>query len=206
MDEWYDRRTPYGPPPGFQNGPGPWTPPGQNLPPANPSNWIPGPYPSNGSVGCWTQSDTPLVWGGPSAMTGSVRSSLWLSPVFDLRPDLKVVGDSRQNVQQIWISHGSGGQLYVHIAGLQNANDTLTDLVVTKREGGHPVSAAGINGVTSSGREDQTSYFSSDQNSVNLVFQPPGSGYPIRYWQVGIQFDVLSAKADPVLTVAAGYY
>lgn len=204
-------------PPGYAPGfMGPFNPVG---PSQNPGQTNPFPLPANSPVPCHDIPLSPLIWSaggaGGNPVVGLVEQTLftasWQSPIFDLRPELRGSSMSApQGVVPIWrYTYGAGGQLFVQVENLLSAGDSLTGLVVNVIESGHVNDVRRL--ATIAQPEDVSSNFTNNQQSAVLVIMPPGSGYPLRYWQVQITFDILAdvsapPAAGPPYIVSAAYY
>lgn len=187
-------RRPYPPPLGQGNPAGPWQ---------NPGGTIPFPAGENVPVGYYESPTSPLSW---SAGSGQVlRTATWKSAIFDWRPDLRGVnGRSPINTQSIW----GGSQLYVQLTGLNATPDGAFGVRVLAREFAHIFDPNRIRAVTAP--QDMTKEIASvatDQPDAVWIFSPPGDGYPLRYWQVWLTFEVYEARAsDPQFSLCSAVY
>lgn len=208
-------------PPGYF---GPFNPVGPNR---NPGGTNPFPLPNELPVPCHDLPITQLAWGA-GAVAGNTAvgiveattfTATWQSPIFDLRPELRGSSMSAPlsspdgtvpGVVPIWRqTYGAGGQLFVQVENLLSNTRALTGLVVHAIELGHVNDVRRI--VTIAQPEDVSSNFTNHQQSAVLVFVPPGSGYPMRYWQVRLVFDILTdvdniSAAGPDYFLSGAYY
>jgi hypothetical protein len=135
---------------------------------------------------------------------------VWRTPIFDLRPEIRAAAPAppsgrQQGTQAIWKpGGGAGGQLYVLIQGLQASADALTDLVLTHDEDVHVLNPTDM--VRCIPVEDITKQLSGEIPAALIIFQPPGDGYPVRYWRLTLTFAILSARPDTPFVVSAAYY
>lgn len=184
------------------------------------SNWPPFQQPTvppdnvatQSGVPAWsTGNQLPLVWAaGPSVTDGKkpiLRQALWQTPIFDHRPDLRALLGVRPNVvQPIWRQgYGSGGQVFVDVAGLQSTPSALTGLRVYSIEYAHPTDPGELQQITKAS-DLTTDYFTPGCPMTVVPFFPPGSGFPIRFWQVRLVFQFNVAHVDPVFLMTAAYY
>jgi hypothetical protein len=59
------------------------------------------------------------------------------------------------------------------------------------------------------GQQDQTSVISNpgvSQTAAQFTYRAPGDGYPIRFWRMALQFEVLENIAAPSFALGAAYY
>jgi hypothetical protein len=174
-------------------------------------------------AGWFAAKDAKLRWGaGPSdAVSISVRTVTWWSPIFDLRPEFRgatpnapqphikaaaaaTLNQQTVGNQTIWRPGGAGGQLSVNVSNLNGDPTWLNDLVVSTREFSSPVDP---NPRVVTTPQDVTSYFaiSPPQDSIDLTFGPLGYPYPVRFWRVAIIFDKLVDEGDPGFIINASY-
>ena len=189
----------------------PWPPPERYDPSgpfSNPGATLPRPLGKNVPVGCWFGPQTMVPW---VAGTGQViRTAGWRSPIFDLRPELGVLGlaNARRDAGAIPIWRpgiGAGGQLFLQIMGLASATDTLTGLAVVGIEYAHASDPNQVSTVTT--EEDLTAaYFTAGKASALIPVFPTGGGFPIRFWRYELRFDVYATHPDPALSITPAYY
>lgn len=184
----------------------------------NPMGTEPFPYPSGMPASLWNAEPISLRWVTTGLPAGIYARAEWSSPVFDLRPEFRNAGMPRGSGQgylvaqapslgtnrapdavatvrsntgavPIWRPYGSAGKLWVQVSGL------TAGPVVTKTGYGFEVLAtekANINDPTDlqqiAPQEDITADFVGVIPSVIPTFLPPGSGYPVRYYQVNLTF------------------
>jgi hypothetical protein len=168
----------------------------------NPNATLPAPAPSNMPVTEWATPSLPLTWTG---VVGGVDTATWRSPIFDLHPDIRSAqGDKKQGVP-VWNSYYA--HLYVQVSGLLRTNTNTERLSLYYREyanttwgtvispqpvpAGIPLQAPYQAVVNVSAWVDITGELMqgiAQPDSVVLVFEPIGSGYPVRYWMVELRF------------------
>ena len=187
--------------------PGEWSDKGQWH---NPAGTLPFPNPTNMPIGVWNGIPTMLVWTAGTAP--SVRTAQWRSPVFDLRPEQRAArGEVRnQGTIPIWkpstVTGGAGGRLWVQIGDFSTLAVSVTSMEMNFRERGHIQDPNSMSVICPS--EDITDKYVPGMQDCILSFTPPGEGYPVRYWQLILQFDVYDATlpSDPALQVEGSYY
>lgn len=171
----------------------------------NPRGTIPFPPPRDAPVGYWQAGKHVLVW---AAGIGQVaRTATWASPVFDLRPELRGVGDVAPQGVPIWrSSHGTGGQLWVQVEGLLGVTYATVGLRAYVQEFGHVESPLVLSAIESP-MEVTAALVGNGSPSGIVIVEPPGFPYPVRYWRVVLTFEYYLVHAgDPVFTVSAAYY
>lgn len=194
---------------GFPRGPAPYLPtydrdlhvPGSMF---NPDETLPFPSPGTQASSGW--------YSGPAldlfyfaGVAPVVRTATWRSPLYDLQPQfrgtMQATGSSSTNsppgVQPIW----KGGKLHIQIAGTNALTSSLTDLVVLSQEAGNVGDLRNIDTIMPDA--DVTDQFVPGQDSALIVIEPVAG---IRYWQVKLVFNKLSALPDPLFRVSAAYY
>lgn len=185
----------------------PWTPPqrhdtsGQYY---NPGGTNPFPAPRDMPKGVW--SGMSQIINVPAAGGATVT---WSSPIFDLRPEFRA-SDGRRPTPSIpiWkpstVTGGAGGKLWVQI---QNTNTVdLGGLTVIAQEFAHISDVQQC--ISVDGGEDISSEFVPTAQSTVLTFVPVGAGYPIRFYQLQLQFtvDPASLGTGCVLPIYTAYY
>jgi len=173
----------------------------------NPAGSIPRPAPKVSTVpGLWTGGKIPLQALFSAGTSQVVRTLTWSTPVFDLRPELHgATGGGTTNAVPVWRQlFGAGGKLWVQISRFDSDVFSKTGLRVLAREYGHILDDQDLPEIDDA--EDVTSELVGPAPSGILIFQPPGSGYPLRYWRLTITIDYLETHADPALVLQAGYY
>lgn len=180
----------------------------------NPMGSNPYPSPSNMPVAMWQQTQTNLTWtANPTA--GVFLRATWGTPTFDLRPDLRGIMESpgtqrNSGAVPIWLPRGGAGKLWVQVDGLLTRTWGLVGLRVTSTEFANVRDGNNLQQITNP--EDITTEFVGSSQCALGSFLPPGSGYPMRYYRVRLQFDFLvdsSAVAgwpDPGYRLSAAYY
>ena len=183
----------------------------------------------------WSRSQTPLNFQTPpfapanpingvvyqAAPPGGLGTlfarSIWHSPTFDLRPDLKAASSYQNEARPIARSsdYGRGARLFLRTTGLNNIGPGFK---VYSVEFGSPDNPRDMRAMNS--RQDITSHFFDCQFQTNIptVPQAPGlqsffgaasilswkpAGGPIRYWNVAVVFEV-TAGNPPVGLVCNG--
>ena len=190
----------------------------QGLPPAfypgqydptgalhNPGRTAPGPFPRDIASAAWCGARAPLHFVPGAVASRVLLTATWRSPIFDLRPYLRPVGaapgQDRLGVQPVWLPMGGGGTLFTQTV-LDSA--TVTGLNVTSQESGHPTDFNRIATIT--GQQDISTIYASGKQAACAPFRAPGEGYPLRYWQVTLVFEIYEAGGAPNMAVEAGYY
>jgi len=196
----------------------------------NPYGSIPSPAAKEIPTTLWsTQPGMPVPWVGVGP--GGDDLATWHTPTFDLRPDLRSSqpGGVKTGVP-IW---DSGARLYIQFFNLINPVTNTDNLRVGYRESANttwgnvtqagPTRAVGIPTPPSTGfpaqigrdpvvrvtpRIDISSevMLGTDQpDSIVLVFETLGEGYPIRYWQLQLQWDNIGGLGPNIHFQAAMY-
>jgi hypothetical protein len=195
----------------------------------NPYGSNPGPTAKEIPITFWyTQAGMPVAWAGLDALGDD--NAFWQTPVFDLRPDLRSSQNMAKSGVPIW---DTAARLYVQIFGLTTAAINTEFLRLEYREHANTtfgqVTSPGPNRATIGGAPppsgvpnqigrdpvipvtpfiDITSEMmlgTNQPDSVVLVFEMLGEGYPIRYWQCEIHF-VNVGGAGPDLNFQAAMY
>ena len=169
--------------------PGKYDPSGNTR---NPTGSIPRPSPTDMPVGGWIGAATLVSNWTANPDPATLWRTFWSSPLFDLRPDLGALSDNRANARvsalPIWRAAGQNiaSQLFVQISTLP----VITGWKITSVEDAHICDATQAVSITAP--EDVTSQFSSMGVAALLTYHPHGDGYPVRYWRLRLQFDVLA--------------
>jgi hypothetical protein len=156
----------------------------------------------------------------------NVDSALWSTPVFDLRPDLRSSQGMVKTGVPIW---DTSARLYIQIFGLTSLA-TLTETIrLEYREYanttfGHATSTAPNRAVPDSGVPNQVArnpvvavtpfidisselmLGSNQPDSVVLVFETLGEGYPVRYWKCELRFLNIEGAGPAGISFQAGMY
>ena len=191
--------------------PGKYDPSGQFR---NPAGTIPRPSPADMPVGAWIGSRVQLTnWTpNPELNDRILWRTQWASPIYDLRPDLGALSDNRSNVTfsgvPVWRAAGQNvaAQLFVQISGLLD----FRGFQVVSQEEAHVCDVTQIATIT--GPQDVTAEYTSKGASSIVTYSPFGDGYPVRYWRLRVEFNILAnqgfpAPGDPpVFTLQAGLY
>lgn len=175
----------------------------------NPAGTVPFPSPTNMPVGVWNGPPTMLQWQAGAAPI--VRRCTWRSPVFDLRPEQRAsrgqVGNS--GTLPIWkpstVTGGAGGRMWVQIGDFGNQVVPMDSMEILMRERAH-IQDPNNMAVTCTD-EDITDKYVPGNQDVLLTFAPPGEGYPVRFYQLVLIFNIYDVLAsDPVLRIEGAYY
>jgi hypothetical protein len=193
----------------------------------NPHGTVPSPGPSAPMpTAFWRSKKFPVQWTG---LAGGQDQALWKTPVFDYRPDLRSADGVQKMGVPVW---DSSARLYVMLSGLIVTLANTEDLFLEYREYAHPLEAraftpqparavAPVGGgfpaqvanqsvvpvttwvdatseIMQTGRNPQP-------NAVVMVFEPIGSGYPVRYWQIELRFQKLIVAGGDISLQAAVY-
>jgi hypothetical protein len=201
----------------------------------NPLGGNPFPYPGNMPAALWNAEPLLLRWVTTGLPSGIFARAQWASPVFDLRPEFRNSGMPRSAGQgylvaqapslsptrapaavattvsntgavPIWLPRGGTGKLWVQVTNLTSGP------VVGQTGFGFQVLAtelANINDPTDlqqiASVEDITANFVGRIPSAISQFQPPGSGYPPRYYRCLIDFQYRrNITLDPAWAGGAG--
>ena len=174
----------------------------------NPAGSIPQPVPKVYTVpGEWVGEAIPLQALFGPGIAPVIRTLLWSTPVFDLRPELRASGGRAPvNSVPIWRQlFGVGGKLWVELTGFNNQAFSKTGLRIRSTEFAHITDPGRIAQI--SDPEDVTSEVVGPAPAAILVFVPPGDGYPVRFWRLTLRIDYLVAHpADVNITLQAAYY
>ena len=182
--------------------PGKYDPSGQFR---NPAGTIPRPSPADMPVGAWIGSRTDITnWQADPFGNGRVLwRARWSSPIYDLRPDTGALSDNRNNTTPsgvaVWRAAGQNiaAQLFVQISNplLAGVVD-YRGLQVISQEEAHVVDVTQLDTVT--GPQDVTAEFTSRGNSAVVTYSPYGDGYPVKYWRLRLEFQILANQGFPV--------
>jgi hypothetical protein len=189
----------------------------------NPHGSNPSPAAKDIPTALWTSEVMPVQWRG---IVGGQDTASWKSPTFDLRPDLRSAQSMVKAGVPIW---STSARLYVQIFGLTTLAPNTQFLRLEYREFGNTtwgqVTQAGPNrAVPNSGFPNQTSrdpvvqvgpivditsevmLGTNQPDSVILVFETLGEGYPVRYWSVELLWTNVESVSGPELTFQAAMY
>lgn len=186
----------------------------------NPNGSLPQPVQTGQPIPFWHQEKTRLVWSaavqvGPEAAAGGTLNYLvdawqytatWTSPLFDLRPDLR----SSQNGPKTGIPIDStAARIFCQLFNAENAGSNFT---IRAKEFANTVIANNITTLANGNGPDVpaitpfyavTGAFINGASAPVAGFSPPdaslggGSGYPVRYWRLQLQFVELWTFTDP---------
>lgn len=182
--------------------PGKYDPAGQFR---NPAGTVPRPSPADMPVGAWIGGRIPVTnWTADPLGNGAILwRSEWASPIYDLRPDLGALSENRNNTTpsgvSVWRAAGQNvaAQLFVQIsAPTLPAGIDYRGFQVISREEAHVCDVTQVTTVT--GVQDVTAEFTSRGANSVVTFSPYGDGYPLRYWRLRLQFNVLANQGFPV--------
>ena len=169
----------------------------------NPGGTLPFPMPQNTPAAAWTSGDIAFAWVVP---VGGGLTTTWVSPLFDFRPEFRG-GDGRRPLAQPvhGRSTGAGAYLWLQVSGLTSAIDVTNTLNVTTQEFSHVYDSEQV--VQTSPTADISTYFIGGQPSALVPLQPPGAGYPVRFWRASITLAYATAPAAlPAFTLFAAVY
>ena len=190
----------------------------------NPNGSSPPPAAKNIPHTLWGQPRMPLNWGG---VVQGVDTAVWTSPVFDMRAYLRGSGPEAPMGVPVW---ETTSHLYIQVFGLTTTTGNTQQLYLRSRELANTstswVHAAKPNAaVANPGDPAQTSrvpvvqvtpwmdltssiaYGTNQPDSSILVFAPIGEGYPVRFWQLELQFTCETGLAGPPdITLQAAMY
>jgi len=169
----------------------------------------------------WTSPTTTLSFTNVGLPPTVFFRALWQTPVFDLRPDLGVSQSNNVSavntlpglgVQPVWRANGlgAGGKLFFHIININAAGAGVRGMRIYSIEFAHPANPYKALTSQVTGDQDQTACLIPyvGQNAGILEAFPTGDGYPIRYWLLRLQFDIIeSGVAAPTnLSVQGCFY
>jgi len=172
----------------------------------NPNGSMPYPRPNSMPIGLWDGGEVALMLANAAAPDW--KQATWSSPVFDLRPDLRSsTGGGTEEGVAIWKYAGSGRGGRLHVV-INNIGDGATkSLDVKALEFISPNNSQSVVQVTDCVNvSDQFVVSQGGRNATYISFEPTGE-YPIRYWQVKLDFlwgEVLAA--DPQFTIFSSFY
>lgn len=189
----------------------------------NPYGSNPSPAAKDIPVSFWHTQRMSVGWQALN-VAGNAQAS-WSTPTFDLRPSLRSSQNDAKSGVPIW---DSGARLYVQVFNLLGAAANTQFLRLEYREFanttyGSVSSAAPNRAVAASGFPNQVGnnpvvrvtpsidvtselMLGTDQpDSIVLVFESLGEGYPIRYWQVQLLWTNIGALGPDISFQAAMY-
>jgi len=191
----------------------------------NPNGSLPSPSAKEIPVTLWhTSPGLRPPWVGVDGL--NVDSALWSTPVFDLRPDLRSAQGMVKTGVPIW---DTSARLYIQIFGLTSLAALTETLRLEYREYanttfGHATSTAPNRAVPNSGVPNQVArnpvvavtpfidisselmLGSNQPDSVVLVFETLGEGYPVRYWKCELRFLNIDGAGPAGISFQAGMY
>lgn len=191
----------------------------------NPYGSVPSPSPKDIPVTLWNSNPgLRPPWVGVDVDGND--TALWSTPVFDLRPDLRSSQGMAKAGTPIW---DTSARLYVQIFGLTSLAATTQTIRLEYREFanttfGQATQAAPNRAVPNSGVPNQVArnpvvgvtpfidisselmLGSNQPDSVVLVFETLGEGYPVRYWKCQLRFINIDGPGPGVLSFQAGMY
>lgn len=184
----------------------------------NPAGTIPRPSPGDMPVGGWFGGRIPVSsWVSDPLGNGAILfRSRWASPIYDLRPDLGALSDNRNNATpsgvSVWRASGQNiaAQLFVQMTAPENAGGVdYRGFQVISQEQAHVSDVTQVSTVT--GLQDVTAEFTSRGAASVVTFSPYGDGYPIRYWRLTLEFNILANQGyteplPPTFTIQAVLY
>ena len=167
------------------------------------------------------QQNTAGLWNGGivtlKASPLANPSATWISPIFDLRPDLPFLSQGEVEATPVYRSKtGDWGSLWILVEGLnQNFGGGLgfAGLQVEYQELASPVDPTLVRKVMNPA--NITSQFAvggsvsagTQREATLLQFKPTTDVDPVRYWQVKILFNWAFTFTKPVqLRVQSSYY
>jgi hypothetical protein len=190
----------------------------------NPYGSLPSPAANEIPVTFWsTPAGLPVGWIGVDAAGDD--SATWQTPVFDLRPDLRSSQGMSKSGVPIW---DTAARLYIQIFALTVIAATTQDLRLEYREHanttfGQITTPVPNRAVVAPGFPNRTTrdpvvpvtpfiditselmLGTNQPDSIVLVFEMLGEGYPIRYWQAELRFLHIGA-VGPALNFQAAMY
>lgn len=176
----------------------------------NPQGSMPFPARPHPPKGLWSGAEANLSLA--TAAAPNWRQSSWMSPTFDLRPDLRSsTGNSAVGIP-IW----NNGSLWVQINGLLGAAGFATEgLQVTYREqcsvNQPKIFENNANLLDIADPVDISDQFTTNgtKQAAILQFNSIGAFTPVRFWRIMIDFlwtEDISASGTPSFTVISAYY
>ena len=209
----------------------PYPLPGQFKPEGpyrNPGRTVPMPSPQNMPAACWYGTTTARSWAAGAG--GVTWTASWGTPIFDLRPDLRgTFQNERRNVRgapplvggfrtplgaiPMWRSGGKnvGIKLWVTIDGSGGTLDALDlrgfEILARERGASHDLNQMR----TITDQADVTSEFANNGTAVVMIWMPHGEGYPLRYWELGLTFQIMAnsgyvGATGPAICVTGAMY
>ena len=190
----------------------------------NPWGSNPAPAPKDIPTTFWyTQAGMTVPWPGVNA--GGDDIATWSTPVFDLRPQLRSSQNMAKAGVPVW---DPAARLYIQIFNLTATDPATQSLRMGYREFANTtfgaVTQAGPNrAIANSGFPNQVSsnpvvrvtpliditseimLGTNQPDSVVLVFEVLGEGYPVRYWQLQLEWMKIGAAGPPLHFQAAMY-
>ena len=177
----------------------------------NPNGTMPFPKPADSTIGFYDGGEIALqTFPDPGA---GFRIASFTTPIFDLRPDLRSMTGCNQDGYVIWKYSGSGkgGRLHIVIDGLNQFAGVTQNLEVKAREYLSPNRPQQMLQVTDD--VDISDQFLRDAGGAGggrpatyIGFQPTGE-YPIRFWQVQLDFVWRSTlAANPQFRIFCAFY
>lgn len=173
--------------------PGKWNPSG---PFRNPGGTNPLPAPANLPSTVWFGGRVPVTWNVVGAGGVEVRAT-WASPTYDLCPWLRGISPDSENSQlagatPIWTGMPTRFRFQVSSPAANGLGGLdLRGLRVSYREFGHISQVTQVDAIDA--RQDVTAQFTSSQASAIVILDPK----PIRYYRVGVVFEVLEHFGFP---------
>ena len=169
----------------------------------NPNGSLPFPKPGNMPIGFWDGGEIALQTFGASAPNW--RTATYRTPIFDLRPDLRSMTGGEQEGVAIWKYSGSGrgGRLHLMIDNIGSGDTQGLDVVCSELVS--PNRPSIMRQVTDCVNiSDQ--FTVSGRSSTYISFMPTGE-FPIRFWQVQLDFTWAEDLGDvPKFLLFASYY
>jgi hypothetical protein len=179
----------------------------------NPAQTLPLPTPTAPPVGVWIGAREPISWINNGA---GEYVATWGSPVFDLRPSLRGLVERTQNPNSqgatpVWVASGvgSGGKLFVQIDDLlSNVGASQTPGVEIYAQEFAAIADVGhLNSVTPQTNITLNIVNGSSFGCAIAPFTPRGEGYPVRYWQIRLEFRRKTSFGVPYpFPVQGAYY
>ena len=169
----------------------------------NPNGSLPFPKPSNMPIGFWDGGEIALQTFPASSPYW--REATYQTPIFDLRPDLRSMTGGEQEGVPIWKYSGSGrgGRLHLMIDNIDGG--ATVGLNVECSEIVSPNRPSIMRQVTDC--VDISDQFVVDTRSATYVSFEPTGEFPIRFWQVKLDFRWSETLAQvPKFSIFASYY
>lgn len=179
----------------------------------NPAQTLPLPTPTAPPVGVWIGAREPLTWIDNGA--GEFVAT-WGTPIFDLRPSLRGLVERSQNpaaqgATPVWVASGvgAGGRLYIQINDLLNnvGVSQVAGIEIYAQEFCAIADVGTLDSVTPNTNITLNIIGGSSFGSAIAPFTPRGEGYPVRYWQVRLEFRRKTSYGTPFpFRVQGAYY